>query len=69
MWTTHADTMFVVEEAWNRQEQFATRIRHTKAALKKWNTLVFGHVQHQIKGIKNSIQQLQNQTQSQDVLN
>lgn len=52
MWTTHADTVFIMEEAWNRQEKFARRVRDTKDALKKWNKLVFGHVQHKIKELK-----------------
>lgn len=35
MWLAHLDTIFVVEEAWNRQKFFVARIRNTKAALKQ----------------------------------
>lgn len=58
MWTLHADTAYIVEEAWNRQVQFASRIRNTKDALKKWNRLVFGNVQKRIKELQLEIQQL-----------
>lgn len=35
MWTTHLDTAYVIQEAWNRQIQFESRLKNTKSALKQ----------------------------------
>lgn len=62
MWTTHPDTGFVIEAAWNWERHFGARLKHTKIALQLWNKEVFGHVQSRIHQVREVINHLQLQT-------
>lgn len=58
MWTTHAEAAFVIQEAWNRNPSFASRLKNTKLALKEWNKTAFGNVQTKIKSLTDSIKNI-----------
>lgn len=63
MWIGHMDTGPIIEEVWNRHSPFPSLLKTTKLALKDWNQRVFGKVQQNIKNLRDSIHDLQGQTQ------
>lgn len=68
MWTYHAETEFVIQEAWKMGHSLSSKLKNTKVVLKRWNKEVFGHVQTRIAKIKADIAELQAKSQDHDVV-
>lgn len=48
MWVDHQDMAYIIQEAWERQILFMSRVKNTKITLKQWNKTILGNVQHKI---------------------
>lgn len=55
MWILHNETSSIIQAAWQRFLSFASKLKKTKLALKKWNKESFGHVQTNIVKLKETI--------------